>query len=76
MTDAGFLLDTVDDNDLFTFIPIIFHYKKGICGLRGIFGSDDVFLNGQILYNLIVRALNVSAAIEYPRYMKRFNNFR
>ncbi|XP_011267272.3 glutathione hydrolase 7-like [Camponotus floridanus] len=68
MTDAGFLLDNVDDNDLFTFIPIIFHYEKGICGLRGVFGSDDVFLNGQILYNLIVRALNVSAAIEYPRY--------
>jgi len=76
MTDAGFLLDNIDDNDLFTFIPIIFHYEKGICGLRGVFGSDDVFLNGQILYNLIVRALNVSAAIEYPRYMKRFNNFR
>ncbi|XP_072767225.1 glutathione hydrolase 7 [Anoplolepis gracilipes] len=68
MTDAGFLLDNIDDNDFFTFIPIIFHYEEGMCGLRGVFGSDDVFLNGQILYNLIVRALNVSAAIEYPRY--------
>lgn len=68
MTDAGFLLDNIDDNDLFTLIPIIFHYEEGICGLRGVFGSDDAYLNGQILYNLIVRALNVSAAIEYPRY--------
>lgn len=71
MTDAGFLLDNIDDNDLFTFIPITFHHEKRICGLRGVFGSDDAFLNGQILYNLIVRALNVSAAIEYPRYMKK-----
>lgn len=76
MTDAGFLLDNIDDNDLFTLIPIIFHYEEGICGLRGVFGSDDAYLNGQILYNLIVRALNVSAAIEYPRYTKRSNNFR
>ncbi|XP_024889460.1 glutathione hydrolase 7-like [Temnothorax curvispinosus] len=65
---AGFFLDNIDDNDLSTFIPIIFHYDGGICGLRGVLGSNDVFLNGQILYNLIVRALNVSAAIEYPRY--------
>lgn len=77
MTDAGFLLDNIDNiMDLSTFIPIIFHYEEKICGLRGVFGSDDAFLNGQILYNLIVRALNVSAAIEYPRYMKRFNNSR
>ncbi|XP_070153442.1 glutathione hydrolase 7 [Polyergus mexicanus] len=69
MTDAGFLLDNIDGiMDLSTFAPIIFHYEERICGLRGVFGSDDVFLNGQILYNLIVRALNVSAAIEYPRY--------
>ncbi|XP_077257869.1 glutathione hydrolase 7 isoform X2 [Temnothorax americanus] len=65
---AGFFLDNIDDNDLSTFIPIIFHYDGGICGLRGVLGSNDIFLNGQILYNLIVRALNVSAAIEYPRY--------
>ncbi|XP_012226222.1 glutathione hydrolase 7-like [Linepithema humile] len=68
MTDAGFLLDNIDDDNLSTFIPIIFHSKKGICGLRGVFGSNDAFLNGQILYNLIIRALNVSTAIEYPRY--------
>ncbi|XP_032662600.1 glutathione hydrolase 7-like isoform X1 [Odontomachus brunneus] len=69
MTAAGFLLDkNVNENSLSTFVPIIFHHEKGRCGLRGILGSDDAFLNGQILYNLIVRALNVSAAIEYPRY--------
>ncbi|EFN85988.1 Gamma-glutamyltranspeptidase 1 [Harpegnathos saltator] len=69
MTAAGFLLDkNVDDNDLSIFIPIIFHHEKERCGLRGVFGSDDAFLNGQILYNLVVRVLNVSAAIEYPRY--------
>lgn len=70
---AGFFLDSVD-NDLSSLIPVIFHYGEGICGLRGVFGSNDVFLNGQILYNLIVRTLNVSAAIEYPRYIK--NNFK
>lgn len=68
MTAAGFLLDkNVDENSLSTFVPIIFHHEKGGCGLHGILGSDDAFLNGQILYNLIMRALNVSAAIEYPR---------
>jgi len=65
---AGFFLDNIDNNDLSTFVPIIFHDDEEICGLRGVFGSNDVFLNAQILYNLIVRALNVSAAIEYPRY--------
>jgi len=68
---AGFFLDNIDNDDLSTFSPIIFHYNKGICGLRGVLGSNDVFLNGQILYNLIVRSLNVSAAIEYPRYIKK-----
>ncbi|XP_014482015.1 PREDICTED: gamma-glutamyltransferase 7-like [Dinoponera quadriceps] len=70
MTAAGFLLDkNVDDNTLLsTFVPVLFHHEKARCGLRGVFGSDDAFLNGQILYNLIVRSLSVSAAIEYPRY--------
>lgn len=70
MTDAGFLSDNIDDDILSTFIPIIFHSEKGICGLRGVFGSNNAFLNGQILYNLIIRTLNVSTAIEYPRYVK------
>lgn len=65
---AGFFLDNIDNDDLSTYIPVTFHYNEGICGLRGVFGSNDVILNGQILYNLIVRTLNVSAAIEYPRY--------
>lgn len=73
---AGFFLDNIDGNDLSTFIPIIFHYGEGICGLRGVLGSNDVFLNGQILYNLIVRTLNVSATIEYPRYLKKYNNLK
>lgn len=74
MTDAGFLLDKGTDGDsLSTLIPVIFHRRGGSalryteCGLHGAFGSNDAFLNGQILYNLIVRGLNVSAAIEYPR---------
>ncbi|XP_039304191.1 glutathione hydrolase 7 isoform X2 [Solenopsis invicta] len=65
---AGFFLDNIDNNNLSTLIPIIFLNDKGICGLHGVFGSNDVFLNGQILYNLIVRGLNISAVIEYPRY--------
>lgn len=71
MSDAGFLLDSSDDNNFSTFIPIIFRPEKGICGLRGMLGSNDAFLNGQILYNLIIRSLNVSTAIEYPRYVKK-----
>lgn len=67
---AGFFLDDIDDDDLSTFIPIIFHYNEGICRLRGVLGSNDAFLNGQILYDLIVRTLNISTAIEYPRYIK------
>jgi len=73
---AGFFLDNIDNDDLSTFIPIIFHYNKDICGLRGVLGSNDVFLNGQILYNLILRSLNVSAAIEYPRYIKKLHNLK
>ncbi|KAL6263856.1 hypothetical protein P5V15_003937 [Pogonomyrmex californicus] len=68
MTNAGFLLDNFDANDLESFIPVIFHHNEEMCGLRGVFGSNDSFLNGEILYNLIMRSLNVSAAIEYPRY--------
>lgn len=69
MNNAGFLLDKVDnDNTLTMFTPIIFHNEKSVCGLRGLFATDDVFLIGQLLYNIIVRGLNVSAAIEYPRY--------
>jgi len=72
MTKTGFLLDDIDYNELSTFIPIIFHHEKGICGLRGVLASNDAFLNGQILYNLIMRTLNVSAAIEYPRYIYNY----
>ncbi|KYM81752.1 tRNA-dihydrouridine synthase 4-like protein [Atta colombica] len=68
MDGFPFFLDNIDNDDLSMFIPIIFHHNEKLCGLRGVLGSNDVFLNGQILYNLIVRALNVSAAIEYPRY--------
>lgn len=71
MSENGFLLDDIDDNDnkdLSRFIPVIFHHEMGMCGLRGVFGSNDAFVNGEILYNLIVRSLNVSAAIECPRY--------
>ncbi|EZA50899.1 hypothetical protein DMN91_001304 [Ooceraea biroi] len=68
MTETGFLLDDIDSNGLSAFIPVVFHHEVGMCGLRGVLGSNDAFLNGQILYNLIARSLNVSAAIECPRY--------
>lgn len=68
MTAAGFLLDkhVINDNNNL-FIPIVFHHEEAICGLRGVFGSNDAFLNGQILNSLIIRRLNVSTAVEYPR---------
>ncbi|KAG7190040.1 hypothetical protein KM043_006188 [Ampulex compressa] len=69
MTKAGFLLDKIDgDNDLSTFVPIVFRDEEVPCGLRGVFGTDDIFFIGQLLQSLIVRMLNVSTAIEYPRY--------
>ncbi|XP_066586447.1 glutathione hydrolase 7-like isoform X2 [Prorops nasuta] len=68
ITEAGFLLDKGNNNNFSTFTPIIFKSKKSICGLRGIFGSDNNVLNVQILYNLLIQKMNVSTSIEYPRY--------
>ncbi|XP_026674097.1 glutathione hydrolase 7-like isoform X2 [Ceratina calcarata] len=69
MSGAGFLLDEAnDDNNFSTFLPIIFHDERTSCGLRGVFGTDDVLIAGQLLYNIILRRLNVSEAVEYPRY--------
>ena len=69
MSSAGFLLDKSDtNNSLPALAPIIFHNEKALCGLRGVFGTDDTLIIGQLLYSIIVRGLNVSEAIEYPRY--------
>lgn len=69
MTSTGFLLDKVgNDNDLSTLLPIIFRNEERKCELRGVLGTDDTILSSQLLYHLIVRGLNVSAAIEQPRY--------
>ncbi|KAK2586188.1 hypothetical protein KPH14_001453 [Odynerus spinipes] len=69
MTGTGFLLDKVgNDNDLSTLLPVIFHNEEKKCQLRGVLGTDDTILSSQLLYHLIVRGLNVSAAIEQPRY--------
>nr|XP_003699674.2 PREDICTED: gamma-glutamyltransferase 7-like isoform X1 [Megachile rotundata] len=69
MSNAGFLLDKSDtNNNLSMLVPIIFHNEKAICGLRGVFGTDDTLIIGQLLYNIIIRQLNISDAIEYPRY--------
>ncbi|XP_003695812.2 glutathione hydrolase 7 [Apis florea] len=69
MSNAGFLLDKTDiNNTLSVLVPIIFHNEKALCGLRGVFGTDDVSIIGQLLYNIIIRQLNISEAIEYPRY--------
>ncbi|CAK9808239.1 Glutathione hydrolase 2 [Anthophora quadrimaculata] len=69
MSNAGFLLDKTDTNNtLSMLIPIIFHNERSLCGLRGVFGTDDMLIIGQLLYSIIVRQLNVSEAIEYPRY--------
>nr|XP_050845746.1 uncharacterized protein LOC127062111 isoform X2 [Vespula vulgaris] len=69
MSGTGFLLDkTGNDNDLSTLLPIIFHNEEKPCELRGVLGTDDTILSCQLLYHLIVRGLNVSSAIEHPRY--------
>ncbi|CAL7937852.1 unnamed protein product [Xylocopa violacea] len=69
MTRAGFLLDKIDTNNTLSMLtPIIFHNEKALCGLRGVFGTDDILIIGQLLYSIIVRQLNISEAIEYPRY--------
>lgn len=69
MSNAGFLLDKTDTNNtLSVLIPIIFHNEKALCGLRGVFGTDDISIIGQLLYSIIIRQLNISEAIEYPRY--------
>ena len=68
MSRVGFLLDKADTNNtLSTLVPIIFHNEKALCGLRGVLGTDDILIVGQLLYNIIVRQLNVSEAIEHPR---------
>lgn len=70
MSGTGFLLDkTGNDNDLSTLLPIIFHNEEKPCELRGVLGTDDTILSCQLLYHLIVRGLNVSSAIEHPRYI-------
>ncbi|XP_076166696.1 glutathione hydrolase 7 [Ptiloglossa arizonensis] len=69
MSNAGFLIDKTDTNSRLSMLaPIIFHNEKAVCGLRGVFGTDDTLIIGQLLYNIIIRELNVSEAIEYPRY--------
>lgn len=69
MSNAGFLLDKSDTNNSLSMLtPIIFHNDIALCGLRGVFGTDDILIVGQLLYNIIARELNISEAIEYPRY--------
>ncbi|XP_054016414.1 glutathione hydrolase 7-like [Hylaeus anthracinus] len=69
MSNAGFLLDKTDTNNSLSMLsPIIFYNEKAVCGLRGVFGTDDTLIIGQLLYSIIVRNLNISEAIECPRY--------
>lgn len=66
----GFFFDSNNDDDksLQSLTPIFFFNQKIICGLRGVFAVDDFVVAEQILYNLIFSSLNISAAIETPRY--------
>ncbi|XP_031787839.1 glutathione hydrolase 5 proenzyme [Nasonia vitripennis] len=69
MTEAGFVLDNVDnENSLLSLTPIVFYDETAVCGLRGVFSADDSIIAGQMLYNLLIRSMNVSVAVEYPRY--------
>jgi hypothetical protein len=68
-TEAGFAFDNIDStNSLLSLTPIIFYDETAVCGLRGVFSTDDSIIAGQMLYNLLLRSMNVSAAVEYPRY--------
>ena len=68
-TEAGFVFDKTDNEiSLSSLVPIIFYDETAICGLRGVFGTDDSIIVGQILYNILLRSLNISIAVEYPRY--------
>ncbi|XP_048506673.1 glutathione hydrolase 1 proenzyme-like [Athalia rosae] len=67
LTNAGFLMDTAESN-LEKLTPVVFSEAASVCGLRGIIGTDDVTLAAELFYNLIIRRLNVTAAIENPRY--------
>ncbi|XP_046492960.1 glutathione hydrolase 7 [Neodiprion pinetum] len=66
-SDAGFLKDSAA-NSLEKLTPVLFCDAVSICGLRGITATDDVPLTAELLYNLMVRKLNVSNAVEHPRY--------
>ncbi|XP_023246688.1 glutathione hydrolase 7-like [Copidosoma floridanum] len=70
MNAAGFAFDSNNDDDksLKSLTPIFFFDQKVICGLRGVFAADDSIVAAQILYDLLLRSMNVSTAIEYPRY--------
>lgn len=82
-TEAGFVFDNVDDkNSLASLTPIIFYDETAVCGLRGVFSTDDSIIAAEILYNLLLRGMNVSEAVEYPRYVlvdesmfKKMSNF-
>lgn len=66
-TEAGFYFDTADKKALLSLTPIMFYDSTSACGLRGTFSTDSPVTAGQILYNLLLKRMNVSSAIEYPR---------
>lgn len=68
MTGAGFWQDRINDNNILSLVPIIIRDAESICGLRAVFGTDNVIVASQILYNLVIRGLTLSDAIENPRY--------
>ncbi|XP_015597521.1 glutathione hydrolase 7 [Cephus cinctus] len=75
LSPAGFLLDgTVAGNTLASFAPVAFRDTLSICGLRGVFGSDDPTVIGELLSNLLILGMNASTAVEYPRYYLRYDN--
>ncbi|KAJ8682584.1 hypothetical protein QAD02_018376 [Eretmocerus hayati] len=67
--EAGFVFDTIQNKDsLSSLTPVVFYDETAPCGMRGVLSADDPVVIGEIMFNLLIRTMNVSAAIEYPRY--------
>ena len=68
-TEAGFAFDSASNKySLLSFTPVIFYDESAVCGLRGVFSTDDAVIAGELLYNLIIRSMNISSAVEHARY--------
>lgn len=69
MNTAGYINDNspAHGDSETPFMPVIITNSQ-VCGKRFIFGTGDVSLASQIISNLIINQLNVTDAVEAPRF--------